>query len=419
VIISGQKYEVSDNCKGGGKCASLRIYICGMSTEGKYVARGGFYIKAAELKAAVQRFKHVIPKGDADEILTRLLMYQIKDRLELQGSDGEIYASFALKVEPLERFLVGGGMAVSYYWLRDYLKYVPEKAILKCIFADNEKGIPYMLIESERGTKSFYGIDSYNYPKATKFYCSNIAMMKVDDFRDMVARTIFAVDDMPYSRLGGVYFHCLPDRTRFVATNRAILSMYERTDVIFRKPESVVVPIRVLQAFMAGIKGLSGGENVLIYISEGHIQLAYNGFVLFSKCLGEDFPDYARVIPKETPHVVTFDRDKLREAVKRLKVVTNREVSRIEFAFSGDSVELYAPNAQQEGGSTEKVVCNYAGDTIKISFCADFLLPILENIKSERIIMRIASNIRPVIIEPESQPLLFNMLCLIMPLAGK
>jgi len=43
----------------------------------------------------------------------------------------------------------------------------------------------------------------------------------------------------------------------------------------------------------------------------------------------------------------------------------------------------------------------------------------LENIKSERVIVRIANSNRPVIIEPEPQSLLFNMLCLIMPMAEK
>jgi len=404
---------------GAEKCARPDIYISGMSTEGKYVAKGGFQIKAGELKAAVQRFKHVIPKGDTDEILTRLLVCQMKDRLELHGSDGEMYASFAMNVEPLERFVVGEGRAVSYYWLTNYLKYVPEETVLKCVFAENEKGVPYFLIETEYGREVFYGIDSHNYPKAAKFYCSNIAIMKVDDFRDMVARTIFAADGMLYSRLGGVYFHCLPDRTRFVATNRAILSMYEKTDVIFRKPESIVVPTGVLQAFKAGIKDTPEGENVLIYISEGYIQLACNGFVLFSKCLCEDFPDYERVVPKETPHVATFERDKLYKAVKRLKAVTNRDVPRIEFTFSEDSVELYAPNEQRGSGSTETVECKYGGDTLKVSFDADFLLSILQAIQSKRVIMRIASSKRPVIIEPEPKPVLYNMLCLIMPMAEK
>jgi DNA polymerase III sliding clamp (beta) subunit (PCNA family) len=113
--------------------------------------------------------------------------------------------------------------------------------------------------------------------------------------------------------------------------------------------------------------------------------------------------------------VATFERDKLRKAVKRLTPGKDKELQRIVFTFSDNSVELHALNAQRKVAATEKVPCKYSGDTFKISFSAGFLLSILDNIKSERIIMRMVNSIRPVIIQPESQPLLSSMLCLIMP----
>jgi DNA polymerase III sliding clamp (beta) subunit (PCNA family) len=229
----------------GQKCARSDIYIIGMSTKGKYEVKGGFYIEAGELQIALERFKHVIPqKKNADEILKGVLMLQMRNRLELHGSDGEMYATFILNVEPTEGTALPVGRAVPYKALVDYLKQVPEKTKLKCAFADNEKGVPHMLIESEHGRKAFHGMDYHNYPKMPPFRCTNIALMNIDNFRDMLARTLFAADDKADFKLNGVYFHCLPDRTRFVATNRYILSMYERTDVVFPKPEGGVVPTR-------------------------------------------------------------------------------------------------------------------------------------------------------------------------------
>jgi len=395
-----------------------------MSSKEKYVATSGFCIKAGELKTAVGRFKHVIPQSADDEILERLLIYQIKDRIELRGSDGEMYAIFLLNVEPLEPFVIGEGMAVQYKTLTDFLRQIPEETILKCMYAKNEKGIPHMLIESEYGREVFHGIDSYNYPSPPHLRPDDIVLMNTDAFQDMVAQTIFAADNMPYSKLGGVYFHFLPDKTNFVATNRTILAMYTSTDLeipmVKQKPKSAVVPTKALQAFMAGIKGLPYIGNVLIYPLGQYIQLAHKGFILCSTTLGEDYPDYQSVIPAETPYVATFERDKLYKAVKRLAASVNKkEVPCIEFTFSRGSAELCLHNVQHKNDSTEKVVCNYTGDVLKVSFIAELLLPILKNIKSERFVMRIASSTRPVIIEPEAQNMLFNMLYLIMPLAEK
>jgi DNA polymerase-3 subunit beta len=166
---------------------------------------------------------------------------------------------------------------------------------------------------------------------------------------------------------------------------------------------------------MAGIQGLPRIDNVLIYPFDEYILLAHKGFFLSSKLISGEYPNYQRVIPAETPHVAIFERDKLYKSVKRLVASVNEEVVRIDFTFSSDSVELYATNERQEGGSTEKVVCNYTGEPLKISFNAELLLLILGNIKNERIIMRIASRKHPVIIEPEPKSLLSNMLCLVVP----
>jgi DNA polymerase-3 subunit beta len=395
-----------------------------MSTEGKYIAKGGFYIKAGELKIAIGRFEHVIPKKATDEVFERILIHQIKDRLELSGSDGEIYASFVTNVVPTWEVTIGVSVAVPYKLLTDFLKSLPEEAVLKCMQVYDEKGIPFMLVESDYGNQVFHGIDYHNYPPPPRLRPDNIILMNEDAFRDMVARTIFAAADATYPNLSGVYFDFLPDRTNFVATNRFILSVYTRTDLDFPmvegKPKSIIVPTKALKAFMAGIQALPRIENVLIYPLDEYILLAHKGFFLSSKLINDRYPDYQKVIPAETPHVATFEHDKLYKSVKRLTAsVKKKEMARIEFTFSSDSVALYAPSVQQKGGSTEKVVCNYAGDSLKVIFCSTSLLSILENIRSERVTMRISCNTRPVIIEPEPQSLLFNMLYLIMPMACK
>jgi DNA polymerase-3 subunit beta len=390
-----------------------------MSTEGKYVVKDGFYIKAGELKTAVGRFKHVMPKKPTDEILGRLLIHQMKDKVELSGTDGEIYASFIMNVVPTWGVGAGVRLAVPYKLLTDFLKNLPEEAVLKCMQAHDEKGIPFMMIESDYGNQVLHGIDYHNYPSPPYLRPDNVVLMNEEAFRDMVTQTLFAADDPTYPNLYGVYFDFLPDRTNFVGTNRFILSIYTRTDLVFgrvkEKPKSIIVPAKALKAFMTGIQDLPRIENVLIYPFDEYILLAHKGFFLSSKLISGEYPDYQRVIPAETPHVAIFERGKLYKSVKRLVASVNEEVVRIDFTFSSDSVELYATNEQQEGGSTEKVVCNYAGEPLKISFNAGFLLPILENIKSERIIMRIASRKHPVIIEPAPKSLLSNMLCLVVP----
>jgi len=390
-----------------------------MSTEGKFVAKGGFQVRAGELKAALKCFKHMITQKVADEILKRVLLHRMGHRLELHGSDGEMYATSFLDVEPIQGTKIDVGVAVPYKELTDYLKQISDKTILKCVCADDEKGIPHLLIESEYGRRAFHGIDSHNYPKAPAFRCINILIMTVGDFRDMLARTTFAADDgVTYPKLNGVYFHCLPDRTRFVATNRYILSMYEKTDLIFTKPESVMVPIKFLRAFANSIESLSEDGKVFIYISDNHILLAHKGFSLFSKCLGADFPDYEKVMSKEAQYVAILERETMINTIERLISFANKRSPRIDFLFDQDRVWLSVENKRLRKIEKESLSCNYIGDIpicFTISFNAKSLLSILENLKSEKVVMKMVSSGRPAVIEPEPQASNAYILCLISP----
>jgi len=195
--------------------------------------------------------------------------------------------------------------------------------------------------------------------------------------------------------------------------------MYERTDVIFRKPESVVVPKRFLQAFVAGINAPHHGKNVLIYICEGHIMLSGYGFSLFSKCLSEDFPDYERAIPKEPKYTSILKRDDLIKVIKQLLPFADKKTPRVDLLFDEGGVEVSTENTKHGVSKAEKLYCEYSGDAptgFRIRFNAKSLLPILENLKSERIVMKMVSNGRNVVILPEPQDSKAYVLCLIAPM---
>jgi DNA polymerase-3 subunit beta len=389
-----------------------------MSAKGKYVVHGGFYIKVGELKSALERFKRVIPERGTDKILRHLLMHQMHHRLELHGSDGEMYAIVALDVKPIEGMGLDVALAVPYKSLINHLKRIPDDVLLKCAFVDEHGSPSHILIESEYGRKTFHGMPFQRYPRAARFRCPNIAIMKVGDFRDMLSQTVFAADEHTGSGLNGVYFHCLPDKTRFVATNKYILSMYERADVVFTKPESVVVPTRVLQVFAEGIEDASEEEDVLIYVCSGHILLAYKGFSLFSKCLGGDFPDYESVISKERPYVVSLKREKLINEMKELLPFADKESPIFHLNFIGHRLDISVENTRRRMRKSKTGSVYYESverTAFAVSFNAKQLLRILENIRSEYIEIKVATSSRPVAILPEPQDAKAYVLCLISP----
>jgi DNA polymerase III subunit beta len=405
---------------------------CDMSMEGTYVVNGGFYIKAGELKAAVERFKYVVPEKSEDKTLEHLLLYQMKDRVELRGStrdtyaNCEIHASFMVNVEPVEGSNVNAvTLAVPYKPFMYFLKSVREDTMLKCVYADNERGVPHLLVESEYGRHAFHGIPSWDYPTFPRLRPDDIVFMKLDAFQDMIARTLFAADDAPRSKLAGVYFDFLPDKTRFVATNKYILSMYESAELEFPKvggikPKSMIVPTKALQAFMEGIRSLESGDEMIIYPFEQYIMLAYGSFTLASTLLNGPYPDYEKVIFRERPYVVSLKREKLINAMKQLLPFANQRNSRFDLNFIGHRVDISVEDTKRKIGKTESVYSERVEKlTFAVSFNAEQILCVLENIKSECVVMKVENSSRPVLILPEPQDAKAYVLYLIAPIVKK
>jgi DNA polymerase III sliding clamp (beta) subunit (PCNA family) len=192
--------------------------------------------------------------------------------------------------------------------------------------------------------------------------------------------------------------------------------LYSLTGKGFRNGKNAIVPVRALQAFAHGIKGLYSIIDVVrMYISEERIQLHYGDFRLDSTLIKSLYPGYQNVIHTETPYVAILGRKKLCEAVKRLLAYADKDTPRIGFTFEAGSATLSAENSLYNITGTESVPCDCKGEAFNVSLNGERLLSILESTKEERIAMRMAGGASPAIVEPYPQAPPAHVLHLIVP----
>jgi DNA polymerase-3 subunit beta len=405
---------------GGKKSAHSRINRLGMKAAQEKIGHGGFVIKAGELKEALGRFEHVMPKNAFGGIYGYILLEQSGDMLGLKGGADDLSAYLALRVQPRDEGYDEVRIAVPYRQLVDFAKRIPSAADIVFTRARDENFVPYLLANSSYENATFRGIDAHKYPSHRKADAGYYVAIDVDIFREMVSSTAFAAAGTSYYNLRSVYFNFLSDRTDFVATNRVILSLYSRTDVVFSKmgdEKAVIMPVKALQAFVRGIRGLSFDEKVEMFISKDRVQLRYGSFTLNSVIIDGSYLPYQSVIPIKTAYMAVFERTRLRDAIKQLLPPKYRGIIRVNFIFEGDSVMISVPDEENKTICMEKVLRKSDSENLKVGFNARLLLRILENVKSDRVVMRMFSPNRPVVIEPEDQTPPVNRLCLIMPLA--
>ncbi len=127
---------------------------------------------------------------------------------------------------------------------------------------------------------------------------------------------------------------------------------------------------------------------VQIDIGSNQIKFSFNGLELISKLVEGKFPDYARVIPKGYKNSFSISREQLQRALQRSAIMTNDKFKAIRCVVDENSLKISSTNTDQEE-AIEELDISYSGDRIDIGFNVTYLLDVLNNQKSETIVVEL------------------------------
>jgi DNA polymerase-3 subunit beta len=201
----------------------------------------------------------------------------------------------------------------------------------------------------------------------------------------LLQKTHFAMaqQDVRYY-LNGLLLETGKNRLRAVATDGHRLSLcqvsLDKTDL----PEKqVIVPrkgVLELQRLM------SGEGNLKIELGSNHVRIQLEGIRFTSKLIDGRFPEYERVIPKDTSNRLSADREAFRGALQRTAILSNEKYRGIRLVIREGSIVLQAHNPEQEEAE-EELEIEYKGEDIEIGFNVNYLLDALAAIESDSITM--------------------------------
>lgn len=148
-----------------------------------------------------------------------------------------------------------------------------------------------------------------------------------------------------------------------VATDghRMFMADFPLPDATGDLPASIIIPRAAIHDLLA----IAGKEPVRFRLApkvgarEGAPPLAIfegEGVRLTAKLIDGTFPDYRRVIPKETPDMATFDRAALCRAVSCFLALGRRDHPAIKLTLSGGAAKLESPWLYRAGGAAESAL---------------------------------------------------------------
>ena len=110
--------------------------------------------------------------------------------------------------------------------------------------------------------------------------------------------------------------------------------------------------------------------------------------------IDSSFPNYQQVIPVRTGEGVTVKCEHLRNALKRVSILSDQETKSVLMEISGSEMRLMSDTPSQ-GDAKETIEVNYKGPDLKVAFNANYIMEILKVMEDDFLRIEIRDSLSP------------------------
>lgn len=346
-----------------------------------------FRISVDELKKALHRAQGIVERKAAMPILANVLINATKGGVTVTAFDldtGIVSEHPADVAKP-------GSLTLGAKTLFDIVSNLPDAHV-------TIKRLPNNYAELECGAANFriVGMGGEEYPKLPKGDSGSWVTVSGATLLEMSRKTTYAIslDETRYI-LNGVYFEPRGNElVRMVATDGHRLALIERTlPGDFRLKGGVVLPR----------KGLFELKRLLEEAPDANCQLAFAessalfrkpGLFMVMRLLDGQFPEYQRVIPKESEKQLLLRRVRLSETLKRIALLSTEKASAVRLQLSENLLRISVNNPDL-GEAKDDLEVAYRGPDLTIGFNARYILDVLQTMDTDDVVLEMGDEHSP------------------------
>jgi len=361
------------------------------------------------LHAALQHVSRVVSGRTTLPILSNVLLEATGDKLRLVSYDMEIGAQSAIAVDVVEE----GALTVPARMLGDVVAGLPE-ATVEVVSEDRS----VLGIVCGRSQYTIHGLPADEYPALPDVSGEIGFEITQAGMRGLIRSTIFAAStDETRAILTGVLLKGDGANIRMVATDSYRLAVKTaNTDgvknVSGKGEWQVIVPARALQELNRMLEPSEDKTVVKVSAGEQQIRFEVGPYILISRLIEGQFPNYERVIPGEANRMVTVHREDLQGAIKRAAIVARAEASKIVFNAREGLLTLTAESGEV-GRAHEELAAQVEGDDLEIAFNAEYLTDVLGVIGSDSVVWELTGPLGQALVKGTDDP---DYLYVVMPM---
>ncbi|MGI5309920.1 DNA polymerase III subunit beta [Rheinheimera sp. WS51] len=325
------------------------------------------------VSGAIER-RHTLP------ILSNVLVEVAQGRLSLTGTDLEVELvattdALSIKEE--------GRITVPAKKLLDICRSLPDSAdITVQVQADN------CILSCGKTKFTLSTLSAAEYPNLESWQGEVDIQLSRQQLRKLLDDTAFSManQDVRYY-LNGLLFETDNGQVRAVATDghRLALSLLELPG-FSAEQKQIIIPRKGVMEIMRLLA--NDEQQVQLSFGQNHIRLTDSNFVFSSKLIDGRFPDYRRVLPRNSTKMVTAHRSILKDACTRASILSNEKYRGVRFTLTPGGLHIVANNPEHEQAE-EQIEVEYQGDNLEIGFNVGYLLDVLNTLATDLVVLHL------------------------------
>jgi len=369
-----------------------------------------FKISNDILMAAVSDVQPVIPKNPTLPILNHILMTAENKSLSLRVTNLEQSVTVTV---PTIKISGKGSSAINSARLFKLLKGLPDDTELNCKQQNNT-------LEITTPTGKFFipTISAEEFPNTETKTSGNTITLDKSFLFDIANKLSFAVakDDLRPA-MTGICLQIHPDSNLLTAVatdgHRLMKLTHKVEELEVEKNIEVIFPVNALSMITRLIS--EEAENVIISFDNNRMDIDLDTAFLTSRLIEGHYPHFDSVIPKENENEIIIDRQDLIQATRLADTFTNPINHQVILKIDKNGQTISAEDTEDGSKGIVTLDGNHNGDEIIIGFNALYLIDNLKHINGDNVIVLMDGPTTAVIVNPEVQEAMTELLTVVMP----
>ena len=350
-------------------------------------------------KELINKIKNIAPTAEAKQTLTILGNMKIEvsaNRAVFTASDLEIEVSTSVECSSDKE----GSFTIPAKKMLEICSALSAHDEIKLSVSGSKADIT-----AGKSKVSLQIIPSAEYPKMESNTDVGAINISSNELSNIINKTSFAMAYQDARHfLNGLHICSNEGKLISVCTDGHRLAKYT-SSITCEDNLSIILPRKCVSEINRILSANNDNKEILteLYIKNNCITLIIDDYVLISKLIEGNYPNFNRVIPESTKSTLIIERSILKNSLNIISKVVNQQYKGVKLTPSKSSLHLISSNTESEVGE-DQIDASYDGDELSIGFNISYIQDVIDILSSDNIHICINDQNSGCVLLGESEP---------------